>query len=104
MTKNYSQDELFEILQAVEDPELGYSIVDLGLVYRAEHKADHLEVDVTLTYIGCPLEGMLKEEITRTLRSATGIEDVRVQIVWDPPWSMERASAEIRLDYGYAIW
>lgn len=104
MASNYSQDDLLEILQEVEDPELGYSIVDLGLVYRAEVVEDHIEVDFTLTYIGCPLEGQLKSDIVRTLRFVTGIRDVRVRIVWNPPWSMERASAEIRLDYGYSIW
>ena len=104
MKRDYSQDDLLEILQEVEDPELGYSIVDLGLVYRAEVVDDHIEIDITLTYIGCPLEGQMRGEIVRVLRFVTGIKDVRVRIVWDPPWSMERASAEVRLDYGYSIW
>jgi len=104
MAKKFSQDELLEILQGVEDPELGYSIVDLGLIYRAEQSESGIDVDFTLTYIGCPLEGMLRQEIVNTLREATGVQDIRTRLVWDPPWTIDKASAEIRLDMGYPIW
>ncbi|MEN6490498.1 MAG: metal-sulfur cluster assembly factor [Rectinema sp.] len=104
MAKKFSQDELLEILQGVEDPELGYSVVDLGLIYRAEQTEDGIEVDFTLTYIGCPLEDQLKRDIVRTLRDATGIHNIRTKLVWDPPWTVDRASAEVRLDMGYPIW
>lgn len=104
MTKKFSQDELLEILQSVEDPELGYSIVDLGLIYRAEQSESGIDVDFTLTYIGCPLEGMLRQEIVNTLREATGVQDIRTRLVWDPPWTIDKASAEIRLAMGYPIW
>lgn len=104
MTHYFSQDELLEILQSVEDPELGYSVVDLGLIYRAEHRENAIEVDFTLTYIGCPLEGELRRKIASTLRKATGIRKVRMKLVWTPLWTVERASAEVRLDMGYAIW
>jgi len=104
MAKKFPQDELLEILQAVEDPELGYSVVDLGLIYRAEQTENGIEVDFSLTYIGCPLEGQLKKDIVRALRDATGVRDVKTRLVWDPPWTMDRASAEVRLDMGYSIW
>ncbi|HNX72774.1 MAG TPA: metal-sulfur cluster assembly factor [Spirochaetales bacterium] len=103
MKEQYTQDKLLEILQEVEDPELGYSIVDLGLVYRAEQVEDHIEVDFTLTYFGCPLGGMLEQEIVQTLRAATGIKDVRVRVMWNPPWTIEMASPEVRLDLGYPV-
>jgi metal-sulfur cluster biosynthetic enzyme len=104
MAKKFSQDELLEILQDVEDPELGYSVVDLGLIYGAEQTEDGIEVDFTLTYIGCPLEGQLKRDIVRALRDATGERAVKARLVWDPPWTVDRASAEVRLDMGYPIW
>jgi len=104
MAAQFTPEALLEILQGVEDPELGYSIVDLGLVYRAEQIDAHIEVDFTLTYLGCPLESLLKHSILRTLQQSTGIEDIRVRIVWDPPWTIDRASAEVRLDLGYSIW
>jgi len=104
MAKKFSQDELLEILQGVEDPELGYSVVDLGLIYRVEQTETGIDVDFTLTYIGCPLEGLLRREIVSRLREATGGHKIRTRLVWDPPWTIEKASAEIRLDMGYSIW
>ncbi len=104
MAKKFSQDGLLEILQGVEDPELGYSVVDLGLIYRAEHTDTGIDVDFTLTTVGCPLEELLRQEIVSRLREATGVHKIRTRLVWDPPWTIERASAEIRLDMGYSIW
>ena len=93
-----------EILRVVEDPELGYSIVDLGLVYRAEQVGDTIEVDFTLTSPGCPIAEQLRTDIVLTLRRITGKDLVRVNVVWDPPWTIERANEDIRLELGYPIW
>jgi metal-sulfur cluster biosynthetic enzyme len=103
-TEKFSEAALLEMLKAVKNPELRYSIVDLGLVYRAEQTEDGIEVDFTLTYIGCPLEAQLRRDIERTLQKKTGIRPVRARLVWNPPWTIDRASDEIRLNMGYAIW
>jgi metal-sulfur cluster biosynthetic enzyme len=102
--KSYSEQELMDILRPVEDPELGYSIVDLGLVYRAEQVEDGIEVDFTLTSPACPLGEQLRTDIVLTLKKATGVSSVRTNVVWKPRWSIEAASDALRLELGYPIW
>ena len=93
-----------DILKAVEDPELGFSVVDLGLVYRVEHTAEGIEVDFTLTSPGCPVGEQLRTDIVLTLKKATGVSMIKSQIVWSPRWTEAMASDEIRLEFGYPIW
>jgi len=104
MKNTYSEQELLEILRIVEDPELGYSIVDLGMVYRAEQMGEAIEVDFTLTSPGCPIGEQLRTDIVLTLRQVTGKAIVQANVVWNPPWTIERASDDIRLEMGYPIW
>ena len=104
MDKSYTEADLLEILKTVDDPELGFSIVDLGLVYRAEHKGGAIEVDFTLTSPGCPMSEQLEADILRALKKATGIKSVKVQLVWNPPWTEDKASDEVKLAFGYPIW
>lgn len=102
--KIFTEQELIDYLRPVEDPELGYSIVDLGLIYRAEQVADGIEVDFTLTSPACPLGEQLRSDIVLTLKKATGVSMVRANVVWKPLWSIEAASDALRLELGYPIW
>ena len=95
--------DVLEALTKVVDPEIGLSIVDVGLVYRVEAAEDHVDIDFTLTTPGCPLAATIMEDIQREVREATGIEDVRANLVWTPPWSLEFMSEEARLQLGYPI-
>jgi len=80
-------------LKTFIDPELGINIVDLGLVYHAGRVADGIDIELTMTTPACPLGEMMSEEIKQVLRDRfPEITDVRVKIVWDPPWSLGRAS------------
>ena len=93
--------ELKTLLREVYDPEIGVNIVDLGLIY--EVKADeegHVHVLMTLTTPGCPYGPQLLAEVNYILRNARGVKDVEVEVTWDPPWSMDMVSEEIRLDMG----
>jgi metal-sulfur cluster biosynthetic enzyme len=92
-----------EILRNVEDPELAFSIVDLGLVYRIDVKETAIEVDFTLTYPGCPAEDIIRRDIIETLRDAFGLVDVAATTVWSPLWGPERMSEEARVALGYPI-
>jgi metal-sulfur cluster biosynthetic enzyme len=98
-----TQEQLLEELRVVMDPDVHMSIMDLGLVYRAEVFESHIEIDFTLTYPGCPLGDHIKDDIVKTAQQASGLEDVRAEIVWDPPWSPEKMSEEARLMLGYPI-
>jgi metal-sulfur cluster biosynthetic enzyme len=98
-----SREEVLEVLKNVEDPELAFSIVDLGLVYRVDVRENEIEVDFTLTYPGCPAEDIIRKDIIETLRDAFGIVDVKPTTVWTPLWGPERMSEEARVALGYPI-
>jgi len=98
-----SREEVMEILRNVEDPELAFSIVDLGLVYRIDVKETAIEVDFTLTYPGCPAEDIIRRDIIETLQDAFGLVDVSATTVWSPLWGPERMSEEARVALGYPI-
>lgn len=95
-------DEVLEVLKSVDDPELDWNIVDLGLVYRAEEVEGAIEVDFTLTYPGCPAEGYLREEIASCIKRVFGLE-TRIQTVWSPLWGPERMSEAAKVTLGYPI-
>jgi metal-sulfur cluster biosynthetic enzyme len=94
-------DDILAALKTVIDPELGINIVDLGLVYHAERNADGIDIALTMTTPACPLGEMMTEEIKLVLRDRfPDLPDVRVEIVWDPPWSPELMSEESRRQLG----
>jgi metal-sulfur cluster biosynthetic enzyme len=97
-----SLDPIFEALRSVEDPEAGMSIVDLGLVYAIERSEGGVRVQMTLTSPSCPMGPMLVDEVVAAVRDALpGTPDVRVDLVWDPPWSPDRMSEEARSRFGW---
>ena len=99
-----TDEELLESLRSVEDPELHMSIVDLGLVYGVEIDEDRrVTVDMTLTSPACPVGPMLQGLIFHKLQQMEGVEDVEVNLVWNPPWDPRTmASDDIKIALG--IW
>ncbi len=88
-------------LKAVIDPELGINIIDLGLVYHAERSGNVIDIALTMTTPACPLGEMMSEEIKLVLRDRfPDVAEVRVEIVWDPPWSPDLMSEESRRQLG----
>jgi len=86
-------------LRSVYDPELPVNIYDLGLIYDIRIIGENrVEIDMTLTAPCCPVAGSLPGQVERTVRTHVPLEDVRVNLVWDPPWSQERISDEARLE------
>lgn len=80
-------------LRKVSDPEIGISIVDLGLVCRAVRTPSGIDVALTMTTPSCPLGEMLVQEARDILRREfPEVPSVRVELVWDPPWSPDRMS------------
>lgn len=82
--------QVMSALSGVWDPELGLDVVSLGLVYDVRIDGPSVEVDMTLTTPGCPVSEQLPAEAEAAVRSAVPGLDVRVQVVWDPPWTPER--------------
>lgn len=89
-------DQVIEALKDVIDPELGVDLINLGLVYGLELVGDNVKVSMTLTTPGCPMHGSIEKDVLMTLERLPGIEWVDVQIVWDPPWSIDRISEKGR--------
>ena len=99
--------EIRDALQMVEDPELGISIQELGLVYavRFEDKEQGLfcEIDLTLTAPGCPVAPEIMAAAHRAILSVDGVSDVHVNLVWTPRGDPKiHASEDARMDMG--IW
>lgn len=90
-----------EQLKKVLDPELGVSIVDLGLVYGiAISKEGVCAITMTLTTIGCPLFGQIQKEIEDYVMTLPEIEDVTIDLTFDPPWTPNKMSADTRVRLG----
>lgn len=93
---------LLRRLKKILDPELGVSIVDLGLVYdvRANNQGN-VTVVMTLTTMGCPLFSLMEQPIKKELARIKGVKDVTVELTFDPPWSMEKMSQEAKVKLGF---
>jgi metal-sulfur cluster biosynthetic enzyme len=96
-----TRDEVIEALRQVEDPELGMDIVDLGLLYDVEVAGPRVKVTHTLTSMGCPVGPMIQENVDQVVRALPGVEDVDVELTWDPPWSPEMMSDDAKFILGF---
>ena len=98
-----SEDKVWEALATVMDPEIPFSVVDLGLVYGVEvTPQDAVRVQLTLTTRGCPLVRRISEDARAAIQKQTGASEVVVEIVWDPPWNPTMASEEVRSHFGWS--
>lgn len=99
-------DGIMAALRRVIDPELGYNIVDLGLVYRVDIDKGAVHVDMTTTTRGCPATDYLLNGANQTVESALGVESVTVELTYDPPWTPEMMSdkAKEHLGIGSGGW
>jgi metal-sulfur cluster biosynthetic enzyme len=95
-----TKEEVFEALRQVEDPELGMDIVELGLLYDVEVAGPRVKITHSLTSMGCPAGPMIQEDINRTALEIPGIEDVEIELTWDPPWTPERMSDDAKFILG----
>jgi metal-sulfur cluster biosynthetic enzyme len=95
-----TKEDVFEALRQVEDPELGMDIVELGLLYDVEVSGPRVKVTHSLTSMGCPAGPMIQEDIDRTAREIPGVEDVEIELTWDPPWTTERMSDDAKFILG----
>ena len=96
-----TRDEVYEALRQVEDPELGMDIVELGLLYDVEVDGKNVKVTHSLTSMGCPAGPMIQEDINRVAREVPGVEDVDIELTWDPPWTPERMSDDAKFILGF---
>jgi metal-sulfur cluster biosynthetic enzyme len=98
-----SEEKVWEALGTVMDPEIPYSVVDLGLVYGVEvGEDDSVRVQLTLTTHGCPLVHRISDDARAAITRVTGAQNVAVEIVWDPPWNPGMAAEHVQRHFGWA--
>jgi metal-sulfur cluster biosynthetic enzyme len=84
-------------LKQCMDPEVPLNIVEMGLIYGIDVKENNdVDIKMTMTTQGCPLHETLVQDATRYVKKVPGVNNVNVEIVWDPPWSMDKMSEEAK--------
>ncbi len=90
-----TEEQILEALKVVKDPEIPINVVDLGLIYGVKiHPNGVVDVDMTLTAIGCPVQDMIKADAELAIMRVPGVKGVNVDFVWSPPWTPARMSEE----------
>lgn len=95
------KEQIIDAMRTVYDPEIPVNIYELGLIYDLRVSKDgKVEVDMTLTSPACPVAGTLPIEVENKIAAVPGVSDVKLDLVWDPPYTMEMMSEAARLQLG----
>ncbi|HET7870893.1 MAG TPA: putative Fe-S cluster assembly protein SufT [Terriglobales bacterium] len=102
--QEFSEQLVWDQLRGVYDPEIPVNVVDLGLIYEcnisAENESHNINLKMTMTAPGCGMADVLKTDIQRRLSGLPSVKDVRVEVVFDPPWTPAKMSEGARLQLG----
>jgi len=97
------EEKIRDALRNIYDPEIPMNIIDLGLIYGMDWDASGgLTIRMTMTSPGCPAIEALTQEVAQAARTASGVENVQVDVVWEPPWGPDRMTDFARRQFGYA--
>ncbi|HUY73590.1 MAG TPA: metal-sulfur cluster assembly factor [Candidatus Dormibacteraeota bacterium] len=97
---------LWAALSEVRDPEMPINLVDLGVIYGIREVAGTVEVDLTFTAMGCPASDFILDDVRERLMREEGVRDVRINVVWNPPWTaarMTEAGRDALEEWGLAV-
>jgi len=95
-------DDVIAMLHTIYDPEIPVNIYELGLIYAVDVNPEgKVFIQMTLTTPGCPVAQTFPGMIENTVKTVTGVSDCTVELVWEPPWTMERMSEAARLELGF---
>jgi FeS assembly SUF system protein len=95
-----TRESVLEALKSVYDPEIPINIVDLGLIYDVAIQEGRVRISMTLTAPHCPLAGFIQQNVRESVEKLDGVVSAEVDLVWDPPWSPERLSPELKAEFG----
>ena len=96
MTK---KDQIIEEIRKIYDPELPVNIYELGLIYDVQvENNNHAKIKMTLTTPNCPVAESLPKEVKEGAMQVEGIDDVDLELVWDPPWNKDMMSEAAKLE------
>lgn len=90
--------QVIEVLRSVYDPEIPVDIYEMGLIYDVAVSADgNVNIQMTLTSPACPVAGTLPIEVENKVKAIDDVTHAKVEIVWDPPWTIEKMSEAAKL-------
>ncbi|ACD66107.1 MAG TPA: metal-sulfur cluster assembly factor [Sulfurihydrogenibium sp.] len=92
--------KIIEALKKVIDPELGFNIVDLGLIYDVQLKDGNVKIVMTLSSPSCPLSGTILNWAETEVKKLNFVKSVDIELVWEPRWSIERAGENVKKALG----
>lgn len=103
-TESPTEETVREALRLVEDPEVGMSIVELGLVYRIDVAPQRVHVAMTMTTPACPMGGLITDDARRAIGAVLpeGVE-VDIELVWEPPWTPDLMSDNAKQTFGWGM-
>jgi metal-sulfur cluster biosynthetic enzyme len=97
----FTKDDIYDAISTVIDPEVGFNLVELGLIYDVEIKDDNsVVVTMTLSTPSCPLHEMLLNWTKEAVMKVEGVKEVEVNLTFDPPWNPTMASEEVKKKLG----
>ena len=99
MEKKLEDQTIINALKTVFDPEIPVDIYELGLIYKCEVTPENdVVIDMTLTTPHCPVADEMPKKVEKAVNTVEGVNKVKVELVWDPPWDMSRMSDVARLE------
>jgi FeS assembly SUF system protein len=101
MAQTVAQEDVIEVLKTVYDPEIPVNVVDLGLIYDVQvSEENNVYVQMTLTFPGCGMGPHIAQQAEWAIQDIEGVEDVEIELTFDPPWSPDLISEEARAQLG----
>lgn len=96
------EEQIIEALKTVYDPEIPVNIYDLGLIYNiAIDENNNVKIEMTLTAPGCPVAATFPQTVSDAVKMVKTVNEVTVELVWEPPWTMERMTEAAKLQLGF---
>jgi metal-sulfur cluster biosynthetic enzyme len=97
-----TEEQVYAALKKCMDPEIPVNVVDLGLIYGVKVAGGKdVDIKMTMTTRGCPLHDTLISDVKRYVGKVNGVGNVNIDIVWDPPWSLEKMNQDVREKLGF---
>ena len=95
------KDDIIKEIKKIYDPEIPVNIYDMGLIYNIKVNEDKkIDIEMTLTSPNCPVAESLPNEVKQNILKVSGVKDVDLKLVWDPPWDKDKMSEAAKLELG----
>jgi FeS assembly SUF system protein len=102
INKQLLEEKVIEALKSCYDPEIPVNIFELGLIYEIGiDNSANVQIKMTLTSPACPVAGSLPGEVEMSIRNIPEVNDVKVQLVWNPPWDKDMMSDVAKVELGF---